>query len=168
MADKIIIPDDLLKNMVERMNNKEITIGGLAAETGYSRKAISRRIAEAGYRYDKSTCKYFLESSTPDPNANVASHTKNTNPINTVKKEIAATQETVISVAPTEMIENKPHKRAVGRPRNSEDLQKHTLALPKDLWKAIQRKALEEEKPVTQIIRDILKAGIEDKYFKQY
>jgi hypothetical protein len=54
--------------------------------------------------------------------------------------------------------------KQIGRPRAKEELEKHTYALPK----AMKRKAVEEDKTVAEVMRDVLRAGIEVKYFNEY
>ncbi|MFL0194166.1 hypothetical protein ACJDU8_00970 [Clostridium sp. WILCCON 0269] len=58
--------------------------------------------------------------------------------------------------------------KQIGRPRAKEELEKHTYALPRDLVKAMKRKAVEEDKTVVEVMRDVLRAGIEPKYFNEY
>ena len=58
--------------------------------------------------------------------------------------------------------------KQIGRPRFPEELEKHTYAMPKSLIKALKRKAVEEDKTVAEVMRDILRAGVEPKYFNEY
>lgn len=56
-------------------------------------------------------------------------------------------------------------KKKAGRPKNEINFKKRTLMIDDRLYKALQIKAVTEERDVSEIIRDILNEQIEPKYF---
>ncbi|KDR96794.1 hypothetical protein SAMN02745945_02967 [Peptoclostridium litorale DSM 5388] len=51
---------------------------------------------------------------------------------------------------------------------NKKDYIRQTFLLDKDLKRAIRRKAANEDKGLNEIVRDILRNSIENKYFEAY
>jgi len=70
------------------------------------------------------------------------------------------------SEAKYECLNAPVEKKPIGRPQLDEEVIKKTYAIPTYLDKALRRKAIEEDKTVTDIIKEILQANIEEIYFK--
>lgn len=51
---------------------------------------------------------------------------------------------------------------------NKKDYIRQTFLLDKDLKRAIRRKAAYEDKGINEIVREMLRISIEDKYFEAY
>lgn len=82
MAYKIVISTEKLKEIVERLNSKQISMVAAAKEYGYSERAIQRRLKESGYSYSRITRKYEFKELVNELN------TQRTNTITTKRKHV--------------------------------------------------------------------------------
>lgn len=69
MPNKIVISTEILKEIAERLNSKELTIGAAAKEYGCSTKSIQRKLKETGYLYNRVTAQYEFKE--PEGNLKV-------------------------------------------------------------------------------------------------
>lgn len=56
-------------------------------------------------------------------------------------------------------------KKQTGRPKGDVEFKKRTIMMDDELYKALQIKAISEGKDVSEIIRLIIRANIEEKYY---
>jgi predicted DNA-binding protein YlxM (UPF0122 family) len=133
-----------IKEMVDLYNVKGITLEAIGKETGKSKSSVQRLFAKHGYVYNKSIGKY---------EANVSRET-----IENKNSETNINDETNVS---RETINNKTN---VSR-ETMEEMVNRTYAISSKIDKAIRIKsAIEGKKPI-DIVREALKAYIEQKYF---
>lgn len=55
--------------------------------------------------------------------------------------------------------------KKVGRPKNEIEYKKRSIMIDDELYKALQIKAIMENKDVSEVIRQVLRDNIEGKYF---
>lgn len=164
MPNKKEIDKTLIDDYVERLNKGEIKKGQVIKELKISSRTWSTKVDEAGWKYNRSEFKYYKEGQPEEiiqgqiKMQNIsAAESKNNKP---VVKEIPINAD-----AADQPEKNRPKP---GRPQIQRDelLIKRTFLITASIDKALKLKAINENKGVNELVREIFINAIEQKYFK--
>lgn len=138
--------------IVNMYNNENLSLQDIADKVGGSRSSIQRKLAKDGWTYNKGLKKYVKVD---------------TNETSEMGSNIAIKQDTneIINNDSSVSI-NKDSNKTINTDSNEiVNIVNRTYGIPTHVDMALKLKATFEGKNVTEIVREILENGIEEKYF---